>query len=393
MKRVPLSDVSELIDYGVTASADDRPVGPKFLRITDIQDGAVDWNTVPFCQSDARKLAASKLRVGDIVFARTGATTGKSFLIKSCPTDAVFASYLIRVRPNRLIDPSFLAHFFDSPDYWSQISLKAVGAAQPGINSSKLKELEVPLLPIQEQERIAAILDQADEVRRKQLEAIEIAERFPHALFLEMFGDPTPNSEKWPRDQLRHLGKVSTGGTPPSNHDGMFNGPIPFVTPGDLGSNQTVRRSVTEAGAAESKAVRAGATLVCCIGATIGKMGIASQRSAFNQQINGIEWSDSINDQYGFHAMSFFRGRIAALGASTTLPILKKSSFEKLEIPVPPLDLQEAFCARVSQCGPLLGLYRRRLEKLDTLFASLRHRAFQSELTGKQAGRELAEVG
>ena len=96
MKGVPLSQVSELIDYGVTAAADEHSIGPKFLRITDIQDGAVDWDTVPFCPCDIRKLSASKLRPGDIVFARTGATTGKSFLIRSCPTDAVFASYLIR---------------------------------------------------------------------------------------------------------------------------------------------------------------------------------------------------------------------------------------------------------------------------------------------------------
>ena len=172
----------------------------------------------------------------------------------------------------------------------------------------------------------------------------------------------------------------------------MFDGPIPFVTPGDLGSAQSVRRSVTEAGAAESRVIREGATLVCCIGATIGKMGMASQRSAFNQQINAVEWNDSVNDWYGFYAMSFFRDRIAALGASTTLPILKKSSFEQIAIPVPPADMQELFGARISRSEPLLDLYRRRLEKLDSLFASLQHRAFRGELTSKQAERELAEA-
>ena len=82
----------------MTASASSQPVGPKFLRITDIQDGLVDWDAVPWCECDGRSAADARLKAGDIVFARTGATTGKSFLIRECPINAVFASYLIRVR-------------------------------------------------------------------------------------------------------------------------------------------------------------------------------------------------------------------------------------------------------------------------------------------------------
>jgi hypothetical protein len=80
MKTVALSEISDSIDYGVTASAKNEPVGPRFLRITDIQNGSVDWAAVPYCEGDRQKLASSRLRAGDIVFARTGATTGKSFL-------------------------------------------------------------------------------------------------------------------------------------------------------------------------------------------------------------------------------------------------------------------------------------------------------------------------
>ena len=107
----------------------------------------------------------------------------------------------------------------------------------------------------------------------------------------------------------------------------MFDGPIPFVTPGDLESDDSVKRSVTEAGAVEVGTVRPGATLVCCIGATIGKIGRAAVRSAFNQQINAVEWGRSVHDTYGFSVLRFFKPTIIAWGASTTLPILKKSAF------------------------------------------------------------------
>lgn len=175
MKNCTLGKLVDMIDYGITASAADEPVGPKFLRITDIQDGSVNWASVPFCETSPREAMRAALSPGDIVFARTGATTGKSFLIRECPTGAVFASYLIRVRPGKKMHPLYLSHFFQSDDYWSQIAAKANGAAQPGVNASKLSELVVPCPPLQEQERVAGILNKVDELRHFHRKSIETA--------------------------------------------------------------------------------------------------------------------------------------------------------------------------------------------------------------------------
>jgi len=101
-----LGDVSA-INYGYTESASGEPVGPRFLRITDIQNDQVNWNTVPYCKIDSSELPKFRLASGDIVFARTGATTGKSFLVAESP-EAVFASYLIRLR---LLDKNLLPEF------------------------------------------------------------------------------------------------------------------------------------------------------------------------------------------------------------------------------------------------------------------------------------------
>lgn len=150
---VRLEDVASQIDYGLTASAKEVGGGPKFLRITDIQDGKVDWATVPLCDATTKQIADNELHVGDIVFARTGATTGKSFLIESCPDRAVFASYLIRVRPSKEVRPEYLFGFFQTTLYWNQIQSMAQGAAQPGVNSTKLKELVLPLPPIELQKK------------------------------------------------------------------------------------------------------------------------------------------------------------------------------------------------------------------------------------------------
>ena len=119
---VRLGEVCDQIDYGFTASADFSIQAPKFLRITDIQNGAVDWQLVPGCKISINEETANTLKSGDIVFARTGGTTGKSFLIKE-PPRAVFASYLIRLRPSSLTTPAYLYVFFQSNEYWKQIKL------------------------------------------------------------------------------------------------------------------------------------------------------------------------------------------------------------------------------------------------------------------------------
>lgn len=166
-----LGEVSK-INYGYTEKASVKEIGPKFLRITDIQDNCVDWETVPFCKIGKDELSKYLLSEGDIVFARTGATTGKSFLLTNPPL-AVFASYLIRLRilDLEILSPEFLFLFFQTKTYWDKIETGLSGSAQGGFNATKLAEISIPLPPLPEQQRIVAKLD-ALSTETKKLEAI-----------------------------------------------------------------------------------------------------------------------------------------------------------------------------------------------------------------------------
>lgn len=262
----------------------------------------------------------------------------------------------------------------------SQLELMAPATTVPIVNKSRFSELRIPVPPLDEQRRIAAILDQAETLRTQRRAALAQLDSLTQSIFLDMFGDPATNPNSWPVKTLKELGKVMTGGTPPGSKEGMFDGPIPFITPGDLESGEPVRRSLTEAGAEEVDVVRAGSTLVCCIGATIGKVGMAQKESAFNQQLNAVVWRGDINDHFGYEVMRFFKPTIISWGASTTLPILKKSSFERIEIPVPPLLLQETFADRLRQISKLKELHKSGLVALDELFGALQCKAFAGEL-------------
>ncbi len=288
--------------------------------------------------------------------------------------------HVVRPRANKL-DARYTLHFLRLGRIRLAGERRMTGSAgQRRVPENFLAKLEIPLPSLVEQRRIAEVLDRVEMLRAKRRVALAQLDFLTQSLFLDLFGDPATNPKNWSHQKLLDLGKVVTGGTPPSAKPGMFEGPIPFVTPGDLESDAPIKRSLTAAGAEESRTVRAGSTLVCCIGATIGKMGIAQVRSAFNQQLNAVEWSDQIDDLYGYTAMRFFKPTIKTWGASTTLPILKKSSFEKIEIPVPPLQLQREFARRYQSAERLRSTQTASRVELDELFVSLQNRAFNGEL-------------
>ena len=294
--------------------------------------------------------------------------------------DGVATTELVPLRCDESkVLPNYLAHFLRSATFLAFATNVVAGAKMPRMVMGEFWSYPVPLPSLEEQRRIAAILDQAEALRTQRRTSLTLLDSLTQSLFLDMFGDPATNPRKWPVKRLKDLGQVITGGTPPSSKEGMFDGPIPFITPGDLESEEPVRRSVTEAGAKEVNVVRAGATLVCCIGATIGKVGIAQKDSAFNQQLNAVVWGNHISDNYGYEVMRFFKPTIISWGASTTLPILKKSSFEQIEIPVPPVPLQELFTDRLKHISNLKGLYKSALLGFDNLFNALQSRAFAGE--------------
>lgn len=157
---ISVKKLSHNIQYGHTAKAEDDG-NAKFLRITDIQNGKIDWGGVPTVSLEEKDIRKYALNNNDLVFARSGATAGKSILIKDAPTNAVFASYLIRIIPiQEKVIPEFLSYFFLTPAYWEVVELNAAGAAQPNINGTKLSEFIVPVAPVPEQKRIVEKLDE-----------------------------------------------------------------------------------------------------------------------------------------------------------------------------------------------------------------------------------------
>ena len=156
---VRLEDISTKIHYGYTASANHDLKNVRLLRITDIQDNKVDWESVPGCEIKEKDITQYLLADKDILIARTGGTVGKSYLVENISVKAVFASYLIRVVPSDHINVNCLKLFIESPLYWRQLYAKCSGTGQPNVNGTSLSTLLLPLPPLNEQSRIVAKID------------------------------------------------------------------------------------------------------------------------------------------------------------------------------------------------------------------------------------------
>ena len=152
-------NISQSIQYGYNAPALEYGT-KKMVRISDIQENCVIWDNVPYCQIDENDIDTYLLKVNDILFARTGGTVGKSFLVEEVPEKAIYAGYLIRTRYSSLLNPRYMKSFMESQLYWEQLKNGTIATAQPNCNGKTLAKMLLPIPPVKEQDRIVKKLMQ-----------------------------------------------------------------------------------------------------------------------------------------------------------------------------------------------------------------------------------------
>lgn len=158
-KWVRWGELSESIQYGYNAPAK-KNGRIKMLRISDIQQNNVVWDTVPYCDIEEKDIETYLLKANDLLFARTGGTVGKSFLVEKVDEDIIYAGYLIRTRYSRLLCPQYLKYFMESDLYWGQLRNGTIATAQPNCNGQTLSKMLLPLPPLEEQHRIVAKVEE-----------------------------------------------------------------------------------------------------------------------------------------------------------------------------------------------------------------------------------------
>lgn len=239
-KETTLAELCSDISYGYTESAKQEKVGPKFLRITDIANGRLNWDTVPYCPISEDNFKKYQLLPGDIVIARTGATTGANYTIQeNDPKEVVYASYLIRYQIDKnLADPFFIGQLLRSPNWSEYVDAIAGGSAQPGANAKQLGSFEILLPSLSEQRAIASVLSSLDDKIDLLHRQNQTLEQMAETLFRQWFVEEA--DEGWEVKKLKELVDIGIGRTPPRKEFHWFSKSITdvkWVSIKDLGDS------------------------------------------------------------------------------------------------------------------------------------------------------------
>lgn len=338
-KEVELRNICKSITYGFTTSAVHEPVGPKFLRITDITSGKIDWEKVPYCKISEKDYKKYKLDIGDIVIARTGATTGFNAIIKE-DVNAVYASYLIKFKiDNAKADPFYIGYVLQSDNFQNYVDSIAGGSAQPGANAQQFADFKFPIPPIPEQKIIASTLssldDKIDLLQRQNKTLEELAETLFKKWFIE------DASEEWEVGRLGNVISVKGGTTPSSSIAEYWNGDVYWTTPRDLSNHESVflfdtERKITEKGLAKiGSGLLPIGTVLLSSRAPIGYLAITNIPVAINQGYIAIICDKVLSNFFIYLWCKAHLDEIKNAGNGSVFQEISKTTFKELTIQIP----------------------------------------------------------
>jgi type I restriction enzyme S subunit len=409
-KEAQIGDLCGLINGRAFKPHDWSTSGLPIIRIQNLNNSDAAFNFCDF-EVDERFLVDP----GELLFAWSG-TPGTSFgaHVWNGPK-AVLNQHIFRVRFDEdHLDKSYFRYAINTKlDELIGNAHGGVGLAH--VTKGVFEATEVPLPPLPEQRRIVAKIDSLTGKSRRAREHLDhiprLVEKYKQAVLAAAFrGELT---REWrdrsgvPCDyepvEVIRLAKVVTGSTPPTkNKDAFFGGSIPFVKPTDLDAGydvRTVRETLTEAGAAASRSVPSGSTLVTCIGATIAKTGFARIACCTNQQINALvpdrekvvpEWL------YWMVISPEFRQSILDNSSATTLPIINKGRFQQLVLPSVPISEQVEIVHRLETAFTWIDRLATEATNarhlIDRLDQSVLAKAFRGELVPQDPADEPASV-
>ena len=253
---------------------------------------------------------------------------------------------------------------------------------------SKYSQIEIPLPPLPQQQKIASILDAADALRQNDKALIAKYDELTQALFLDMFGDPVSNPKGWEKVALKHFGKISTGNTPSRSDDANYSSRyIEWIKTDNIKENYLyitqASEYLSEVGLNRARTVEKDAILVACIAGSIdsiGRVALTDRKVSFNQQINAIESNSKVLPRYLYYLIRNCKKHIQNHASNGMKRMLTKGEFEKILMILPPLDLQNLFVERVKIIEEQKSIAQKSLEKSEELFNSLLQKAFSGEL-------------
>ncbi|WP_273977260.1 restriction endonuclease subunit S [Vibrio parahaemolyticus] len=372
--------------------------GVPIIQLKNIKPNQYIEKDLKFVTQDkADSLKRHSYQAGDVCIAKLGAV-GTACIIPETAPNGVIVADVVRFRGDRTrIDYKYLCYFLNSAIGQQRILAFSRGSTRTRTNLGDLKKVKIPLPPLEEQKRIAAILDKADAIRQKRKQAIDLADDFLRSVFLDMFGDPVTNPKGWEVKNIVDLAAKEKHAIKRGPFGGALKKDI-FVDSGYLVYEQYhalnndfkfARYFIDESKYQELEAfkVSVGDIIISCSGVNLGRLAIVpegSSKGIINQALLKVKLDESkmLNDMFVaiFTHPNFkneFFGDHRGSGVPNFPPM---STFKEFGFIVPPLDEQKRYLKVVDKVRELKRKIVNSVSSADEQFNSLSQKAFSGQL-------------
>jgi len=380
-------DANSVMDVrdGTHDSPKSVDAGIPLVTSKNLIGGKIDFSTCNLITEDDHIAISKRSAVddGDILYAMIG-TIGNPVIVEKQFEFSIKNVALFKFGKSNQVYNRYIYHFLNSDLAIRQFESNSRGGTQKFVSLGNIRGLQIPLPPLAEQKRIAAILDKADAIRRKRQQAIQLADDFLRAVFLQMFGDPVTNPKGWEVKSFSELGKWASGGTPSRNIAEYFCGNIDWYSAGELndrylsGSVEKITQDAIENSAA--KLFPAGSMLIGMYDTAAFKISILTKEACSNQACANVIPNDSIEIEWLYSYLSYSKEHYLKARRGVRQKNLNLGMIKEFELPVPPKDLQQRFALVVKSLNENFKSTSQFSEACATLFGSISVNAFSGQL-------------
>jgi type I restriction enzyme S subunit len=383
---VPMEDIFAIARGGSPRPIDsfltDDPRGVNWVMISDATESGKYINST---KKRIREEGVKRSRVvqpGDFLLTNS-MSFGRPYIMNT--SGCIHDGWLVLSPRHQDVSPDFFYHLLGSDFVYAEFVRRAAGATVKNLNIDLVKHIQVPLPPLEEQRRIAEVLDRAEALRIKRRAALAQLDTLTQSIFLDFFGDPIVNQRGWPLKKFGAVGTLDRGVSKhrPRNAPELLGGLHPLVQTGEVANCDGYIRgyisTYSDLGLRQSKLWPAG-TLCITIAANIAKTGILTFEACFPDSVVGFRAEDPATVEFVRTWLSFLQKALEDSAPESAQKNINLAILRDLDVPIPPLNLQRQFARRVTAVEKLKAAHRTSLAELDALFAVLQHRAFRGEL-------------
>lgn len=391
-----LGELASSFEYGLNAAAKEYDGENKYIRITDIDDNTHEFLTDNLTSPDIELTGADnyKLTEGDILFARTGASVGKSYIYKNSDGLVYYAGFLIRARIKEEYDTEFVFQNTLTDRYNKYIAVTSQRSGQPGVNAQEYAEFEIKVPKKEEQTKIGTYFRNIDNLITLHQRKCDEAKKLKKCMLQKMFpkdGEKVPEirfsgfTGDWKQRKLGDVAEIIGGGTPKTSINDYWDGEINWYAPAEIGNLIYVsssQRKITKLGLNKSSAkILPVGTVLFTSRAGIGKTAILACEGCTNQGFQSIVPRKGMLDSYFIFVRTEELKRYAeTVGAGSTFVEVSGKQMTDMELMLPiTIEEQQKIGNYFAEIDSLITFHQQKCDELKNIKKFMLQNMFVSE--------------